>query len=492
MTWTETVESLRQSLDGLRLADLADLAVILLLVSFGFSVLQKRAARVAAVAFGSLVALYAAARLLGMYFTLWLFQAGFTILLLTPIIIFHADIRNWLVQLYYSWVARPGSRGKGGAADTLLEVVGILAANHTGALLVLRGRQPIDLHARGGIPLAGRVSLPLLLSLFHPESPGHDGAVVIADDRVERFGVHLPLSANLGAVGARGTRHAAALGLSESCDALVIVVSEETGTVSVAEGGRLVPAGSAAALKDAVLAFYADRFAPALRLSWKGLGRNLAEKLVAGVLAVAIWSTFAFRDDAVQRTFNDVPVAYHNVPPDWVIADAQPAAVDVTLTGPERAFALLDRTDLTVTIPLESPPREGEHEVVITEQHLPLPPGVSIRQIATRAVEFTAFPVDEVTVPVEPDLVGEVPAPFELTGVEVEPPSVPLTVRRSERRRIPAVRTEPIYLPDVRATTVLRPRLVLPPFARFTEGKQPQVRLTLRVRAAEDLAPADR
>src|SRR5262249_56151173 len=113
------------------------------------------------------------------------------------------------------------------------------AAAGLGALFVLPRPEPIEGHVGGAIPLGGRISEPLLLSIFDASSPGHDGAVILRGSQLERFAVHLPLSVNRAALGAGGTRHAAALGLSERCDATCIVVSEERGTVSVARDGAI-------------------------------------------------------------------------------------------------------------------------------------------------------------------------------------------------------------------------------------------------------------
>jgi len=91
-------------------------------------------------------------------------------------------------------------------------------------------------------------------------SPGHDGAVLIKRGRIERFAAHLPISKNHKVIAGRGTRHSAALGLAECSDALAVVVSEERGTVSVAEAGRLVAVDSPAALKQRLESFFSDRF----------------------------------------------------------------------------------------------------------------------------------------------------------------------------------------------------------------------------------------
>src|SRR5690606_22119555 len=107
----------------------------------------------------------------------------------------------------------------------------------------------------GGFVLNGEISKPLLVSLFDPHSPGHDGAVIIANRRIERFAAHLPLTKNRELVGDRGTRHSAAMGLSELCDALVIEVSEETGEVSLVKNGHMTIDVSVVDLQEALTSF---------------------------------------------------------------------------------------------------------------------------------------------------------------------------------------------------------------------------------------------
>src|SRR5699024_11365592 len=115
-------------------------------------------------------------------------------------------------------------------------------------------------HIHGGIKLEGEISLPFLLSIFNPESPGHDGAVLLEDHEITRFGVHLPLSTNLNRQLTSGTRHAAALGMSEHCDALVGVVSEERGVISVAQAGHLFEVDTGSELKNILDDFWNNHY----------------------------------------------------------------------------------------------------------------------------------------------------------------------------------------------------------------------------------------
>src|SRR5690606_15102548 len=118
-------------------------------------------------------------------------------------------------------------------------------------------------------------------------------------------------SANLSLVGERGTRHAAALGLAERTDALVIVISEETGLVSLAVGGSLVPADSPAELENRLQQFLEHPSDHLLQptQSWARL-RMLGAQLGCSLIAAAVWFVFAFRIETVQRTFSDVPVEF--------------------------------------------------------------------------------------------------------------------------------------------------------------------------------------
>ena len=177
-----------------------------------------------------------------------------------------------------------------------MEVTFGLAEDKVGALVVLKGSDDLARHLQGGIELRGLVSKPLLDSIFDPHSAGHDGAVVIEDGQVERFSAHLPISKNRKEIGSRGTRHAAALGLSERCDALLVVVSEERGVVSVAEGGKLKAITSPAELKGRLEGFIQEKFPVQKESTWRRLVvHHWRMKFVSTLLAVIGWSLFALQ-----------------------------------------------------------------------------------------------------------------------------------------------------------------------------------------------------
>ena len=122
----------------------------------------------------------------------------------------------------------------------LAKAVKVMSANKTGALIVIERNMGLNDISATGIQIDGLITADFLLNVFIPNTPLHDGAAIVRGKRLIAAGCLLPLTENRSLSTELGTRHRAAIGLSEQCDALVVVVSEETGTISVAENGRMV------------------------------------------------------------------------------------------------------------------------------------------------------------------------------------------------------------------------------------------------------------
>lgn len=160
---------------------------------------------------------------------------------LVLLVLFQPEVRRGLGQVsrLFQGVLGSGRQEAGHVIDDVVEAAHSLAAKRIGALIVLERSVGLGHYAELGVPLDALVSTDLLESLFHPYAPLHDGAVVIQGLRVVAAGCFLPLSRNPELGRELGTRHRAALGLSEETDAVVVVVSEETGRISLAVGGKM-------------------------------------------------------------------------------------------------------------------------------------------------------------------------------------------------------------------------------------------------------------
>jgi len=174
---------------------------------------------------------------------------------LLVIVVFQSPIRRALAHLGRNPLSALLPRR---VAESLIEEVALAAASlgskRMGALIVLERGMGLRTFTETGIALDARVSYDLLLNLFAPRSPLHDGAVIIGDGRIRAASCYLPLTTDPTLSRTYGTRHRAAIGITEESDALAIVVSEELGTVSLADGGRITTGLDANGLERALRA----------------------------------------------------------------------------------------------------------------------------------------------------------------------------------------------------------------------------------------------
>ncbi|MDE6930304.1 MAG: diadenylate cyclase CdaA [Lachnospiraceae bacterium] len=216
---------------------------------------------------------------------LWILEKSLTIAVTALIIIFQPELRKALEQLgsqnlLSNILSIDDKKSQSGFTDkTINELVKAtfeMAKVKTGALIVIRRDLPLKEIERTGIEVDGIVTSQLLINIFEHNTPLHDGAVVVQGNRVTAATCYLPLSDNMNISKELGTRHRAAVGISEVTDTMTIVVSEETGRVSVARGGKLEKIGNADELRSTLRALQGeDKEAAVNRIKiWKGRLKN--------------------------------------------------------------------------------------------------------------------------------------------------------------------------------------------------------------------------
>ncbi len=190
-----------------------------------------------------LAGLYLVSDLTGLTTVHWVLDNLFVYVVIALLILFQDDIRRALARAGGSVFARSAAQ-RPSDANVMEEVIKAafgLAHRKIGALIVIERSAQLAPYVEGAQPLDAQVSTELLQALFHPASPLHDGAVVIASGRILAAGVFLPISLSKDISRSWGTRHRAAIGLSEETDGLCVVVSEERGTVAIVTRGEIVP-----------------------------------------------------------------------------------------------------------------------------------------------------------------------------------------------------------------------------------------------------------
>ena len=192
-------------------------------------------------------ALAAVAMLLKLNTILWILSNTISVGIIAVIVVFQPELRKALEQLgkgkFFTAFARSSEETDDKAAqrtvDEIVKAAEKMGSVKTGALILIEQKVPLGDFERTGIPVDAIVSSQLLINIFEHNTPLHDGAIIIRGDRIVSATCYLPLSDNMKLSKDLGTRHRAAVGMSEVSDALIIAVSEETGAVSIAMGGRL-------------------------------------------------------------------------------------------------------------------------------------------------------------------------------------------------------------------------------------------------------------
>lgn len=220
--------------------DLAEILVVAFLLYRILLVIQRTRAMQILLGVVLLAVAYGIAGALDLILVRTLLEAFFQYGAIAALVVFQPELRAALARLGQSRMIRVFQRLQTSqVADEVVEAVQRLARSRVGAIIAIEQDVGLDEYAETGSPVHARVSAEMIVTIFTPYSPLHDGAILIRGDEIRTAGAILPLTQSSVPDRSLGTRHRAALGLSEETDAVVIVVSEESSQLSVALGGRL-------------------------------------------------------------------------------------------------------------------------------------------------------------------------------------------------------------------------------------------------------------
>lgn len=223
---------------GLRGA--VDILIIALLIYYTLKLLRGTRAMQMLVAILLLIVLYEAARRAQFEMVEWLLDTLLPYVAIALIVLFQPEIRRALDRFGRNLsLARFSSSTPGSSFDDVVLAAGYFAQNRIGALIAFERDVGLRTYIESGIPLDANLSYDLLLAIFRPGSPLHDGAVIVQGTRIASAACFLPLTLNPLTSNQLGTRHRAAIGVTEESDSVAVVVSEQTGAISLAVSGTL-------------------------------------------------------------------------------------------------------------------------------------------------------------------------------------------------------------------------------------------------------------
>jgi diadenylate cyclase len=231
---------IQSALSRLSPAAVLDILIMAFLIYQCFMLVRGRRSAQVLIGVGMVVGAYALSLLAGLKLLQAALMMAVPYTAFAVIVLFQSEIRRALIRIgRRRWLGFGGRLERLESADEILLAVGRLSQDRTGALIVLERETGLRTFIESGVRLEAHLSRDLLLAIFRPGGELHDGAVIVQKDRVAAAACFLPLSMNPALARALGTRHRAAIGIAEDTDCLAIVVSEETGRISVAASGEI-------------------------------------------------------------------------------------------------------------------------------------------------------------------------------------------------------------------------------------------------------------
>ncbi len=318
-------------------------------------------------------AVFTIAKAGGLFLTTWVFQFLWQILVILLVVLFQSEIRQVLEKV--NPLQKLGFRKQKQSDEWIAEFVKgvfLLAGEKTGALIIIERVERVREYMTEGQKLEAAPSSEILKSIFQKESPLHDGAILIRQGEIMEVACYLPLTPAEGLPKEWGTRHRAAIGLSERCDAWVVVVSEERGKVSLARKGQMIHVENPQALYQMIREALAAS-AP-LDKTWKERIRYLLLSRWRTKLATLCLVSFSWLILAGQQDFEvkfQIPVRTKGLPSQMEILEPLNAKIQVTLRGLRRDASILDKEKVVAEVDL-SRARPGKMDFAITRNEIRL------------------------------------------------------------------------------------------------------------------------
>jgi len=429
-----------------------------------------------------LAALFLIANFLDLKGLEWIFGNLSQVAVIALVVIFQPELRKIFERA--ASVRRSEIRDAGDElCQMIVDSLFKLAAQRRGAIVVFPGKEPIQEWLAGGFKLDARPSLPLIMSIFDPNSPGHDGALIIRKGRLTHFGVRLPVSQSSRLPDEYGTRHHAAMGLAEKSDALAIVVSEERGKIATFDKGKFRQVNDPEKLARTIIAHWKQTSSfPFELLEGKKRWLVLSQMFASLAVAVFFWSALIIAQGEMLEKIMTVPVEYTASPANLILVGDKQKEVRLHLAGSKSDLDSINPAEVNVKIDL-SKAVPGKQIFMINGDKLRLPKSVNLLDMVPSSMELTLAAIVEQEVNIKPQLVGKLPAGLNIAKIEVIPQKVRvLSPEAGGKKKNVDVITTPIYLQSIHNDTSLYCKIIAPPAVQPVDKRWPDVEVIIRVK----------
>ena len=426
----------------IRIQDIADILIMTFLLYQLYSWFRGTRAMQVLLGLGVVTLIFFATRFLGLYMTSWILQELGTVLIVLVIVVFQAEIRQALYRfsllrhLFYGRLEVQQSH-----FQEIAETVFRLAAGRTGAILVFNRSETLNDLMLNGVRLDCEITPQIIEAIFADNTPLHDGAILIREGRIALASCHLPLSINPDLPQFLGTRHRAALGLSERTDAVVVVVSEERGDVSLAISGELRIINN----REELIIALNEQLNPAPETPLTTLPRqlfsNMLPKTAILLVVITCWALITSRQGQITNV--TAPVRLHGLPDGLVLTRNIPEDIDVQLKSLSSLTPTPEKFDIAADIDL-SDIHEGQTTIRIKGSDFKLPSGMSMTAANPAVIKIVTEKKVRKSVPVRVVTRGEANRVMGGYRITSAPTTVDIEGPASQVARIDSIATEEI------------------------------------------------
>ncbi|MBW2575557.1 MAG: DNA integrity scanning protein DisA nucleotide-binding domain protein [Deltaproteobacteria bacterium] len=421
----------------------------------------------------------------GLILTSWAMQGITAVAALIIIIIFRNEISNVLQAKNLKAILWGfPKQSVQTPIEIIVDSINTLSEHHNGALIVFPLKKDLQDVMQSGIPWRGLVSKEMITSIFWPDNPVHDGAAIIQGNRITEVGVILPLSHRNDLPSHYGTRHRAALGLSESTDALVIVVSEETGNILVAKDSVITKINDNTELVKALQKHMGIAEEEPAHLRKEKLEISIAA-LVSILFITGMWLSFSKGLDTLITL--EIPVEYAKHDPGIEIVDTSVNTVQLQLGGSGALIKSVRPDQVQVRLDLGNAVI-GSNVFSITQENISLPPGIFLSKVAPSVVEVTLDKTITKQLPVQVDWVGKLPENLILSQLKIDPEKIEIIGGKRILENISTLYTEKVPLGNINKTGTTIVSLALNPASlKIANSSKDRIKLTYVVKTKRKL-----
>lgn len=416
------------------------------------------------------------ANTLGMIVTSLILRGIGAIIVIIVVVIFRNEIRSVVVStgpLNLFW-GKP-RRKRVFDYHSIAEDIFALAEKRIGALVVFARSVSLNHLIQDGVRLDARFSRELLFSIFDSGSLLHDGAVIMEGSTIATAAAFLPLTMQGSLPLQYGTRHRAALGLSERSDAVIVAVSEERGEVSLVCGGSLQQVPDAERLSRRLQELIEGETVTAAPGPIKRGLLDIAVKACFVMLAIIIWFFFAGEKESVISY--TAPIEFRNLPRSFDLMSVSADRAEVQVAGSRRLIMQLKPEEIGISLNLANS-RPGKNTYTLTRKDISVPPGFNVIKINPHELTVVMEERETKTVEVIPQWTGKPPEGKRLVSSRLTPERVIIFGAPSVLKAITGVKTEPIDLSGIKETDTIEAAIILPTASvSFAPGSPSRVKV---------------